>query len=1344
MRRTIIKTFFALVILAISILWLASNTEQVNKNKKSLTEYEKYASKKMLEKREGKAKADEPEMHALIEREIRTRIGTNDPEYGPNQVLKEYEKAKKNVFKARTSNDELNFIERGPGNVAGRTRALLVDPDDASGNTWYAGSASGGIWKTSDAGANWAFISDDIPNLGTNTLAMSPANTSIIYAGTGEHFTQDIDGAGLFKSSDKGATWEQVASPEDYSDFKNVSRIVVDPLDADIVIATTRNSVWEGRLEGAIYKTTDGGSTWVRLRSSTSERYDDLLVDPDDFNTVYVAVQGIGVIKSTDGGTSWSDASSGMSPGGRVEIAISPVNSNRLWASVEGGLSGNGSDLYVSSDGAETWSLAVNSSGTNEDFLGGQGWYDNYATAHPFDEDIVYVGGVNNWKFEITEEKANEIITTDIVGYNTSSFWTFVNFNSADVNGVLALGNGVGVEDLRNIEIRFGQGTQMAHRFTVGGQGPGVPASQYVYAGYGEVPFQVWDLDNDIQLMASFRDQQEDGSWNLIERNTDGDGSDDSREYLFVHDVQYSSSPDANIAVNGGHEVSQFFNYWPVLTPGGNFDPDNLPESALRIERNTTSGLIRITTNVSDAYRSFGGTNSFPQSARTAGIHPDQHNNVITDIDETNQTFRMIIANDGGVYQSVSSNDPGPNNGDFTYVSYEYNTTQFYGADKAPGENRFIGGMQDNGTWYHAAGTEGAASAESTFGIGGDGFEALWHSADINKMIGGSQYSNFARTSNGGQSWTSATSGLSDVGAGSGPFRSRLSHHKQLPDRLHTVGASGIWRSENFGGAWSAASLTDANLWTTPFSNNTDIEVSYADPDVIWAGARMYSEGRPFVSTDGGENYSPVENYSAFEMGSISGIGTHPFESETAYVLFSFAGYPKVIKTTDLGQNWSDISGFDGTGDRGFPDVAVNTLFVFPTNTDRVWVGSEIGIIESLDGGDSWGLLQSNMPAVNIHDFKLVENQLVIATYGRGIWSVELTGIINAPSFRSASTAPNGEINLAFNFLNEFDSTEIYVNNTSIGTIYNNVTGSVNEKINDSNISGTVSIRLDAYLGGNKYSSPELETFILGVTEIKSSFSSEFEDASDFDGFGFVVKDYSGFENSALHSAHNYEDGVESIFYLRTPITVASSEAFMKYVDMAIVEPGEPGSSYPDEDFYDYVVVEASKDGETWVALEDGYDASLHVAWLNRYNISGPGNSNLFKPHSVDLLEKFEAGDDIIIRFRLFADVNTNAFGWVIDDLYIQEDEPLSTENLVSTISVFPNPIVGAASIQLNTEITDNRISVFNASGKLVDFIDVEANQQIITWTPSNLETGIYILKFNSSNGLVNKKVFIN
>ncbi|WP_421874825.1 VPS10 domain-containing protein [Marinoscillum sp.] len=1322
----------AILILLVAVAYLLTKSEE-----QSLTAYQKYAQHKIQEERNGDPKTDAPELHGIIQRELRTRIGEESPNYGPNQVMEEFLKAKKSIQSARKyRTNSLDFVERGPGNVGGRTRALIVDPDDPNQETFYAGAASGGIWKTTNAGQVWEYISSDIPNLGVNTLVMAPSNTNVIYAGTGEHFTSDIDGSGMFKSTDRGLSWTQIADPSEMPDFKNVSRIVVDPNDENTVLATTRNTVWGG-FRAAIYKTTDGGASWTRVRSSTSQRYDDIDYDPSDFNTLYVAVRALGVIKSTDGGATWTDASEGLVPSGRVEITVSPVNTNRIWASVEGGLSGNGSDLYVSNDGAQSWLLAVNSSGSNEDFLGGQGWYDNIITAHPFDEDIVYVGGVNTWKFELNGGQGTEIRSIQPEQGGTASFMSFINFGGAYLGGGMDVGT-VSEEDLLPVEIRFGQGTQKAHRFTVGGQGPSVPKNDYVYEDYVEVPFQVWDTENNVQLMASFRDQQEDGNWNLIAPNTEGATQNHSREYLYIHNVPYSESADASISVTGGHETNQMYFFWPVLASGASFNAASLPESNLQVNFQITVGTTKVTTSVTDAYGQFDGPNGFPQATRSQGLHPDQHNIVMYDLNDNAKTFRMLVGNDGGVYRTVSSSNPGPVEGHYEFISYGYNTTQFYSADKAPGQNRYAGGMQDNGTWYHRAGVEGGAAVDATFGIGGDGFETLWHGTDPDRIIGGSQYNNFRRTVDGGSNWTGATSGFND----DGPFITRLAHHKNLPDRLFTVGTKGVWKSNNFGGNWATTAMENPELWS--FSNSADVEVSYANPDVVWAGGALHSGARLFVSTNGGTNFAPCANYDLFNLGAVSGIGTHPVNDQVVYALFSFAGFPKVIKSEDLGQNWEDISGFDGTGaasDRGFPDVAVNCLFVFPNNTDRIWVGSEIGIIESMDGGASWSLLDSNMPPVNIYDFKQVDDQIVIATYGRGIWSVSVSGIVSAPLVTNGYTNISGQWLLETEYAASFDSVLVFLNDQLVLTDREVAAGKTTLTFAEQAVDGLKSTKVIGYLNGTPYETDEQDFYFVKLGEVADSYQTDFSSAAaDFVSGGLVLTATDELEDAALHSDHPYADGVDHYAYLRTPIRVQLNRSDFSYEDIALVEPGAAGSAFGDDAFNDYVVVEGSSDGKNWIPLGTGYDASLHDDWTDAFQ-SGTVTSSLFKSHSVPLVNYFANGSTIMIRFRLHSNTSESGYGWVIDNLSIQTESILGTGKSQENLSIYPNPVVNEATLRFAGTVP-SEVMVYDLNGKRMDVINTGGNREVV-WDSNSLKRGVYLVKYSIDGVSQSQKVIV-
>ncbi|MCG8683268.1 MAG: hypothetical protein MI892_00200, partial [Desulfobacterales bacterium] len=210
----------------------------------------------------------------------------------PNYRMLELEKAKArlatNNMKSGKAANKLNWVSRGPGNVSGRFRGLIVDPDDASNLTWYAGSATGGVWKTTDGGDNWTNLTPDLPYLATTTLAMSKANTNVIYIGTGESFAGEVSGGGVFKSTDKGENWTALTATSSLEDFRYVNRLEIDPKDENNVLAATGKG---------IFRTTDGGTSWEKVYSSVYT-VDDLVADPTDFSRIYASEYGSGVLRS--------------------------------------------------------------------------------------------------------------------------------------------------------------------------------------------------------------------------------------------------------------------------------------------------------------------------------------------------------------------------------------------------------------------------------------------------------------------------------------------------------------------------------------------------------------------------------------------------------------------------------------------------------------------------------------------------------------------------------------------------------------------------------------------------------------------------------------------------------------------------------------------------------------------------------------------------------------------------------------------------------------------------------------------------------------------------------------
>jgi photosystem II stability/assembly factor-like uncharacterized protein len=909
---------------------------------------------------------DRPDGYAEYFHNISTPINVSERGYEPNYRYKEYDRLNRRMHK---SSHALDWVSRGPSNVSGRTRAVLVDPDDPDHNTWYAGSASGGIWKTTDGGQSWRALTEELPNLATSTLAMSEANTDVIYAGTGEGFggVGMVAGAGIFKSTDKGETWEQLPSTAGDINFEYVNRLLVNPANEQIVLAATNTG---------IFRSEDGGASWD---TAFYEHYmvQDIEASPFNFDLQFAGARYLGVIRSTDGGRTWEKANTGLTYGFRHEVATSPIDSNMVFTCVEA--PGLQTHVYVSYNKGDQWHRFEDEGG-GINFLGNQGWFNNVIESHPYNKEILYIGGVTLGRVAFTgtgSQSEPQVLRADTV--NTGSFLSFVNFGGQFLGGGLLVADEETSEELedndwRSIEIRFGPGrSQKAHRFTVPeGEGPSVPTNNYSYQDYTDVPFEVWDTDENQQLMVSFRDQGRDGVFNLEEVDVNDIIS--GREYMYVHGLPYSQTPSVDIAQNGGHLYKQLYFIWPVLTEDATWDAGNLPDGSLSI----TYGNFNIKKGISLV---------IADNKKNSHVHVDHHDLVMIKTDEESGQFSILDANDGGL---AFSEDNGIT---WEQITNGYNTTQFYGASKMPGENIYIGGMQDNGTWRsHLTNHSGD---EYEFMVEGDGFETVWHAEKPDWIIASSYNNILSVSTNRGKSWKQTINGIN----GDGPFVTRIAYSRKDPDVLYVAGNRGVYKHYNFGVGkfpWYLTEIKDST-WTISRNSLSQhvVTVSKANKNVVWAGAGMNDnpELRLFVSKNGGEGFTRTAMFEDTELGFITNLITHPTNPATAYALFSISKKPKILRTTDYGESWEDISGFGDTdtSSNGFPDVMVYSLLVLPNDTNTIWAGTEIGIIESNDNGQTWHKGEVGLPSVSIWQMQIIDDQMVVATHGRGIWTAAYT-----------------------------------------------------------------------------------------------------------------------------------------------------------------------------------------------------------------------------------------------------------------------------------------------------------------------------------------------------------------
>jgi len=290
----------------------------------------------------------------------------------------------------------------------------------------------------------------------------------------------------------------------------------------------------------------------------------------------------------------------------------------------------------------------------------------------------------------------------------------------------------------------------------------------------------------------------------------------------------------------------------------------------------------------------------------------------------------------------------------------------------------------------------------------------------------------------------------------------------------------------------------------------------------------------------------------------------------------------------------------------------------------------------------------------------------------------------------------------------------------------------------------------------------KIEGFQVPVDRYVTDFNSI---PNDFAGTDFTIKTVSGFDNPALNSAHPYpspdSDNTNFNFstVLKYPILLKAGGK-MSFDEIVLVEPGDVGNNFGDANFWDYVIVEGSKDGgKNWKPFADGYDSNAQIAWANLFNLNMVGNNStsmptkdLFVKHQIDLLANgnFKAGDTVMVRFRLFSDPYSHGWGWIIDNLAIQDFETAINPVLLSSgeVILYPNPTTDQLNIQIQSKLNIHQLflKVYNSSGKLIynQAYPVESNQFQTKIDVSNFIPGLYLFALEPENGqIITRKIII-
>ncbi len=288
---------------------------------------------------------------------------------------------------------------------------------------------------------------------------------------------------------------------------------------------------------------------------------------------------------------------------------------------------------------------------------------------------------------------------------------------------------------------------------------------------------------------------------------------------------------------------------------------------------------------------------------------------------------------------------------------------------------------------------------------------------------------------------------------------------------------------------------------------------------------------------------------------------------------------------------------------------------------------------------------------------------------------------------------------------------------------------------------------------------PETGYFVTHIEEISntvSTYSTDFSDAApDFFNVGFDISRPSGFSKYGLNSKHPYESpednskSIEYISILRHPLKLDETGLLVNYNELVLVEPGEAGSLYGSSGFYDYVIVEGSKDfGKTWFKLIDGYDSRLFPSWETAYNSSIVGDNSTFVGTEAMLKKhtflyrpsaNISAGDTMLVRFRLYSDPFANGWGWVVEDLKIGPLIDAVTEVVNHPVAVYPNPGTGHITISMGTPdgATSKPLhySIFNSAGICLKN-DWSSGSSDFTIDISESPAGLYIIILYLDDGI--------
>jgi len=883
-------------------------------------------------------------------------------------------------LQAQITADDLNQLAWrwvGPVNFSGRIAEFAVPPGQIT--TYYVLTASGGLWKTEDAGIHFEPIFDKYGNMSMGSLSVAASNPSVLYLGTGEpmHARSSSHGNGVWKSTDAGKTWTHVGLEKSFF----INKVQVDPKNPDVVYAAAEGKLYDNALdsERGFYKTTDGGKTWANLGPMNDRGVGDFVVDPRDFNVViaqayktyrrawtYIDRQpGNNLYKTTDGGKTWKKLAQGLPVNldvGRAGLAVHLKNPDIV---------------YVRLDEEVDLGLAERDGVANFRAPGGFG---GFGGGGPFAEDVTF----DKFKaFKINPAMAKE----------APKFTPIAAADEAEL--VKKLNEAIGDKDFL-----AKSGVDMA-KFTA--------AARKVYAKNKAVIDGTNEIEALLKREAPKPDSSEaKGRFQVTNRYV--------LEVLYAGILRNQEPVKRSGVIYRSEDLGETWKKMTEYKLQGGSALVNQTEAGyygrLYVDAQNDQNLYACDTNVTV---STDGGKTFKVSGWDSGaykLHVD-HRALWVDPQNANHIFS---GTDGGFGETWDG-------GKHWIQKSTISAQQFYdvAADNEMPYN-VMGGTQDNGAWLGPSQTRnawGVFAADWRYLPTGDAFYVVrdWWDPDLvyyESQFGGSSRQDLST----GQASRLAPRTTPEQSAKGMPAQ-RYQWNAPIVLSPHNPGivyvcSQYVHRSLSRGeeGTFVAISpdLTRADKTRLEEAKKTNLQYatiytfaeSAKKPGLLWAGT---DDGNVQMSPDGGVTWTNLTaRFYDMKTGKakagakgalipfdrwVKRVVPSRFDENTCYV--GFSGYRThnedktwLFVTHDLGKTWEDISG--GLQNPIF-DVEED-----PDNANVLYISGDYGIHVSIDKGKTWMPFSTSAPNVVVRDMAIQkrDRDMVIGTYGRGIFIADI------------------------------------------------------------------------------------------------------------------------------------------------------------------------------------------------------------------------------------------------------------------------------------------------------------------------------------------------------------------